>query len=195
MPPPEAGSLPALEFHPVTPERWPHLEALFGEQGAHGGCWCMWWRLKRSEFARQTGEQNKRGLRAIVDSGEVPGLLAYVEGEPIAWCSLGPRERFTGLERSRKLKRVDDKAVWSIVCFFVAKPFRGRGLMERFLKAAVDYARERGAKIVEGYPIEPTGRLSGYSGYTGLVSSFRKAGFVEVLRRSERQPIMRYSLE
>jgi GNAT superfamily N-acetyltransferase len=90
---------------------------------------------------------------------------------------------------------VDDKAVWSIVCFFVAKPFRGRGLMERFLKAAVDYARERGAKIVEGYPIEPTGRLSGYSGYTGLVSSFRKAGFVEVLRRSERQPIMRYSLE
>lgn len=155
----------------------------------------MWWRLRRSDFARQTGEQNKQGLRAIVDSGEIPGLLAYAEGEPIAWCSIGPRERFTGLERSRKLKRVDDQPVWSIVCFFVAEPFRRRGLMGCFLKAALGYAKERGAKIVEAYPIEPTGCLTGDSGYTGVVSTFLKAGFAEVLRRSERQPIMRYFVE
>ena len=191
----EGPTLPTLEFHPVTPKRWRDLERLFGEQGAHGGCWCMWWRLKRSDFAKQTGEQNKRGLKAIVDSGEATGLLAYADGEPIAWCSIGPRERFTGLERSRRLKRVDDQPVWSIVCFFVAKPFRGRGLMGRFLKAALDYAKEHGAKIIEGYPIEPTGRLTGYSGYTGVVSSFRKAGFMEVLRRSDHQPIMRYFAE
>jgi GNAT superfamily N-acetyltransferase len=195
MSPPEEGSLPALEFLPVTPERWADLERLFGEHGAHGGCWCMWWRLRRSDFAKQTGEQNKQVLKAIVDSGEIPGLLAYADGEPVAWSSIGPRERFAALEQSRKLKRVDDKAVWSIVCFFVAKPFRGKGLMGRFLKAAVAYAKQRGAKIVEGYPIEPTGRLSGYSGYAGVASSFRKAGFVEVLRRSERQAIMRYLVE
>jgi GNAT superfamily N-acetyltransferase len=191
----EAASLAELEFCPVTSERWQDLERLFGRHGAHGGCWCMWWRLKRSEFAKQTGEQRKQGLKAIVDAGEIPGLLAYANGEPIAWCSIGPRERFTALERSRKLKRVDDQPVWSIVCFFVAKPFRGKGLMGRFLKAAVDYAKEHGAKRVEGYPIEPTKRLSGYSGYTGVASSFRKAGFVELLRRSEHQPIMRYLAE
>lgn len=188
----EPVSLPTLEFHPVTPERWPDLEKFFG-RGGHGGCWCMWWRLKQSEFTKQTGEQRKQGMKAIVDSGEIPGLLAYVGGEPIAWCSIGPRESFGRLERSPKLKRVDDQPVWSIVCFLVAKPYRGKGLMRRFLKAAVDYAKSRGAKIIEGYPIEPIAGLSGFSGYMGVASSFRKAGFVEVLRRSERQPIMRYS--
>jgi GNAT superfamily N-acetyltransferase len=186
-------TLQDLEFHPVTAERWPDLERLFGEHGASSGCWCMWWRLTRSQFARQRGQKNKQALKAIVDSGQVPGLLAYAAGQPIAWCSVGPRETYPALERSRTLGRVDDKPVWSVVCFFVAKPFRRRGLMVPLLKAAVAYAREHGAKIVEGYPVEPTETLSGDSGYTGVVSAFRKAGFVEVLRRSEARPIMRYS--
>ena len=181
-----------LELHAVTAERWCDLERLFGEHGADGGCWCMWWRLTRSQFARQRGEKNKEALKAIVDSGQIPGLLAYADGQPIAWCSVGPRETYPALERSRTLKRVDDKLVWSIVCFFVAEPFRRRGLMVPFLKAAVAYAKEHGAKIVEGYPVEPTKTLSGASGYMGLVPAFRKAGFVEVLRRSETRPIMRY---
>ncbi len=185
--------LPALEFQPVTPQRWPDLEKLFG-QGGHGGCWCMWWRLKGSEFNAQTSEERKQGLRAIVESGEVPGLLAYADGKPIAWCAVGPRERYGRLERSPKLKRVDDRPVWSIVCFLVAKPYRGRGLMGHFLRAVADYAKVQGAEIVEGYPVELAGEPSGYSGYSGIASSFRKAGFVEVLRRSESRPIMRCSL-
>jgi GNAT superfamily N-acetyltransferase len=184
-------ALEDLEFHPATAERWPDLERLFGEHGASSGCWCMWWRLTRSQFAQQRGQKNKQALKAIVDSGQVPGLLAYAAGQPIAWCSIGPRETYPALERSRTLGRVDDKLVWSVVCFFVAKPSRRRGLMVPLLKAAVAYARERGAKIVEGYPVEPTETLSGDSGYTGVVSAFRKAGFVEVLRRSEARPIMR----
>jgi GNAT superfamily N-acetyltransferase len=184
-------ALEDLEFHPATAERWPDLERLFGEHGASSGCWCMWWRLTRSQFAQQRGQKNKQALKAIVDSGQVPGLLAYAAGQPIAWCSIGPRETYPALERSRTLGRVDDKPVWSVVCFFVAKPSRRRGLMVPLLKAAVAYARERGAKIVEGYPVEPTETLSGDSGYTGVVSAFRKAGFVEVLRRSEARPIMR----
>jgi GNAT superfamily N-acetyltransferase len=189
-----AEPLPALDVHPVTPERWLDLERLFGEHGASSGCWCMWWRLPRAQFQRQAGEKNKETLKAIVDSGEPPGLLAYAEGEAIAWCSVGPRSAFGALERSRTLKRVDDAPVWSVVCFFVAKPHRGRGVMVPLLTAAVEHARAHGAKIVEGYPVEPTTRLSGDSGYTGVASAFRKAGFVEVLRRGTR-PIMRRSLE
>ena len=180
-----------LEFRPVTPERWPDLEALFGEHGAYGGCWCMWWRLKRYEFAKQMGQGNKEALKRIVEAGEVPGLLAYADDQPVAWCSLAPRETFPALERSRTLRRVDDKPVWAIVCFFVAKSARRKGVMLRLLRAAVEYARSRGAKIVEGYPVEPTRTLSGASGFTGVVSTFRQAGFVEVLRRSRTQPIMR----
>jgi len=187
-------TLPALEFHPVTAERWPDLERLFGEHGAYGGCWCMWWRLPRAQFTQQVGQKNKEALKAIVDSGEAPGLLAYADGEPIAWCSVAPRQAFPALDRSRTLKRIDDQPVWSVVCFFVAKPFRRRGVMAPLLTAAVEYARAYGAKIVEGYPVEPTKALSGYSGYTGVVSAFRKLGFMEVAQRSGR-PIMRYFCE
>ena len=183
--------LPALAFVPVTPDRWDDLEKLFGKHGAYSGCWCMWWRLPRAQFEQQVGQKNKEALKAIVDSGEVPGLLAYAEGEPIAWCSVAPREAFPALDRSRVLKRVDDEPVWSVVCFFVAKQFRRRGVMAPLLTAAVEYARAHGAGIVEGYPVEPTKGLSGSSGYTGVVSAFRKAGFVEVLRRGAR-PIMRH---
>lgn len=181
-----------LEVRPVTPERWGDLETLFGEHGADAGCWCMWWRLTRSQFWKQRGQKNKEALKAIVDSGQVPGLLAYAGGEAIAWCSIGPRETYSSLERSRTLKRVDDKPVWSIVCFFVAKPFRRKGLMVPLLEAAVAYAKEQGAKIVEGYPVEPTKGLPWGSGYMGLAPAFREVGFVEVLRRSETRSIMRY---
>ena len=187
----QAASPLDLEFRPVTPERWPDLEALFGEHGAYGGCWCMWWRLKRSEFAKQIGQGNREALRRIVEAGEVPGLLAYADDQPVAWCSLAPRETFPALERSRTLKRVDDKPVWSIVCFFIAKSARRKGVMQKLLRAAVAYAQAHGAKIVEGYPVEPTGSLSGASGFTGVASTFREAGFVEALRRSRAQPIMR----
>jgi GNAT superfamily N-acetyltransferase len=187
----QAASPLDLEFRPVIPERWPDLEALFGEHGAYGGCWCMWWRLKRSEFAKQIGQGNKEALKRIVEAGEVPGLLAYADGQPVAWCSVAPRETFPALERSRTLKRVDGKPVWAIVCFFVAKSARRKGVMLRLLRAAVEYARSHGARIVEGYPVEPARTLSGASGFTGVVSTFRQAGFVEVLRRSRTRPIMR----
>lgn len=182
-----------LEIHPLTPERWQDLEALFGKRGACGGCWCMWWRLPRSQFEQRKGQQNRADFQSIVLSGELPGLLAYKDGQPIAWCALAPRERYPVLERSRTLKRVDDEPVWSITCFFVAKAFRRQGVTLELLRAAVDYARMHGANIVEGYPVEPKqGTTPDAFAWTGLASAFRKAGFVEVLRRSETRPIMRY---
>jgi GNAT superfamily N-acetyltransferase len=188
--------LPDLEFQPVTTERWQDLETLFGEHGAYGNCWCMWWRMPRSEFDRRKGQQKKQALQTIIDSGDIPGILAYGNGEPIAWCSVAPREAFPVLERSRTLKRVDDKPVWSIVCFFVAKPFRRQGLMVKLLQAALAHAKEHGAQIVEGYPIEPKhDKLPPVSSYTGITSAFHEVGFVEVLRRSANRPIMRYFIE
>jgi GNAT superfamily N-acetyltransferase len=156
----------------------------------------MYWRLKRAEFDQKRGQGTKRALKKIVNAGQAPGILAYAEGEPIGWCSVAPREALPVLDRSRILKRVDDQPVWSVVCFFVARPFRRKGVTVKLLTAAVEYAQQHGAKIVEGYPVEPKkDAIADISAYTGLVSAFRQAGFVPVLRRSETRPIMRYLIE
>ncbi len=182
-----------LEYYPLTPDRWADLEALFGKNGAYGNCWCMWWRLSRSEFSNLSGSEKKAAFKGIVDSRQVPGLLAYTSGQPIAWCSIAPRETYPSLERSRTLKRIDNQPVWSIVCFFVAKPFRGQGLMVKLLEAAIAYAREQGAKIVEGYPVDPGEKvLAPVLSYMGTVSAFKEAGFEEVAGKTGRRPIMRY---
>ncbi len=189
---PEERAAVELEVHPVTPDRWDDLVTLFGPSGAYSGCWCMWWRITRREFDSNGNEGNKRGLRNLVDRDVPPGLLGYVDEEPAIWCSIEPREAYPALERSRTLKRVDDKPVWSIVCFFVGKPYRGRGMMLPMLRAAMDYAAERGALIVEGYPIEIEGRLTGSDGFTGVASVYRAAGFEEVARPNEKYRIMRW---
>jgi GNAT superfamily N-acetyltransferase len=194
--PSKALELSDLKFYPVTPRRWYDLETLFGEKGACGGCWCMWWRLKRAQFNKQKGEGNRKAMKRIVESGEIPGILAYSNGQPIGWCSVAPRERFILLENSRILKRVDDKPVWSVVCFFVVKTFRRKGVTVKLLKAALEFARKKGAKILEGYPVEPKkGKMPDVFAYHGLASAFRRAGFKEVLRRSETMPIMRYYMK
>jgi GNAT superfamily N-acetyltransferase len=185
-----------LKFHPLTAKQWKDLLNLFGERGACGGCWCMWWRMTRSEFNREKGEGNKKAFKKIVDRGEVPGILAYVGREPIGWCSVAPREAFSSLERSRILKKVDNKPVWSVVCFFVAKPFRYKGVSVSLLKAATEYVKKQGGKIVEGYPVEPkTEKFPDAFAYHGLASAFRQAGFKEVARRSKTRPIMRYHIK
>lgn len=184
-----------LDFHPLTPDRWPDLERLFGERGACGGCWCMWWRLTGPEYAAQRGHANKQSFQALVESDAEPGILAYAEGEPVGWCAVAPRDAYKRLreERIRIFKKVDEWPVWSITCFFVARPFRRKGITVELLTAAVAFARERGATIVEGYPVEPKeSRIPDASAYTGTATAFRQAGFVEVLRRSETRPIMRY---
>ena len=184
------------EFHRLTSERWADFEELFGERGATGGCWCMWWRLTGREFDAQKGAGNRRAMKAIVDSDRVPGILAYHEGHPVGWCSVAPREEFPRLERSRILKPVDDEPVWSVVCFFIAKSYRRRGVAGRLLKAALDYVRDCGGRIVEGYPVEPKkSSTPDLFAFHGLASMFRSAGFKEVARRSETRPIMRHVIE
>jgi len=152
----------------------------------------MWWRLERAQFNRQRGPGNKRALKRIVKNGPPPGLLAYAGGRPVGWCALGPRPSYSALERAWTLKPVDEKPVWSVVCFFVARGFRGGGLSVKLLQAAAGYARKKGARILEGYPVDTRkGRWADPFVYTGTVSSFRRAGFREVARRSATRPIVR----
>lgn len=182
-----------IQFHPVTPERWGDLEKLFGPRGACSGCWCMWYRIKRSEWSRNSNAGNRRALKRIVDGGSVPGLLAYVDDQPAGWVSVAPREEFSSLERSHVLKKLDDRPVWSIVCFFVSRSHRRQGLSRALIRAAVDYAADRGATLVEGYPVEraPGGKFSTAEAFPGSPATFEREGFREVTRRSPRRPIMR----
>lgn len=182
----------ATRYQSLTPESWKDFENLFGPKGACAGCWCMWWRLKRSQFNKQKGEGNKQAMKAIIDTGEIPGILAYHKDQPIAWCSIAPRENFTLLNRSRILKVIDDEPVWSIVCLFVKKEYRRKGVSSDLLKAAIKYARCMGAKIVEGYPVDTqTNKYPDVFAATGLYSTFKDIGFKECARRSETRPIMR----
>ncbi len=156
----------------------------------------MWWRLKRSEFERRKGEGNRQAIKAIVEAGEVPGLLAYAGDKPVAWCSVAPREQFPVLGRSRILKPIDETPVWSVVCFFVEKSHRNKGLSLQLLRAAVEYVKQQGGEVVEGYPVEPKkDRMPAAFAWTGFALTFEKAGFVERLRRSETRPIMRFYIE
>ena len=184
-----------VEVQPLTAERWPDLEQLFTRCGWSSGCWCMTWRVPRSQFTRQGREGNKHAMRALVDAGEVPGLLAYIVGHAVGWCAVGPREAFPVLGRSPVLKPVDDAAVWSVVCFVIASAFRRQGLSAVMLRAALEYAQAHGARIVEGYPVDRPAHLPAVITPTGAASTFRAAGFREALRRTPDRPIMRYTIE
>ncbi len=184
---------PSLQIFPLTPKRWPDFEKLFGPRGACAGCWCMYWRLAHSQFEKQKGLKNKKAFKKIVESGTNPGLIAYADGGPVGWCAVAPREAYLKLQGSRTLAKVDDQPVWSVVCFYIAKGYRRRGMTETLLREAVEYARKRGAKIIEGYPVAPkTDRMPDVFAWTGFETAFRKAGFKEVARRSPTRPIMRY---
>ena len=151
--------------------------------------------MKRSEFDLQKGAGNKKAMQAIVDSGEIPGLIAYNVKEPVGWCSIAPREKFSTLSKSRILKPIDDKPAWAIVCFFITKAFRNQGISVKLIEAAIDFVKKSGGKIVEGYPIEPKkGKIPDIFAFTGLAAAFKNAGFNEVARRSETRPIMRFEI-
>ncbi len=182
-----------LIFRPLTPSRWDDFERLFGQRGACGGCWCMFWRLKHATFESQKGNGNRKSMKSLVTSGTVPGILAYHKKEPVGWCSVGPRTDFVRLETSRIFKPVDDREVWSITCLFIEKSYRRRGVSGQLLKAAAEFAAKKGAAIIEGYPFEPKqDKMPDPFVWTGLASAYLEQGFVEVARRSPTRPIMRY---
>ena len=184
-----------LLFRPVTTLEWPDMQALFAEHGDQRGCWCMYWRVKCADFSAGFGEPLRQAMARIIADGSVPGLLAYDDGRPVGWVSIAPRADFPVLGRSRTLKPVDDHPVWSITCFFVAADWRNRGISRALIEAAIRYAQSQGARIVEAYPIlaQPV-RSPVSESCMGRLSTFERAGFHEVARRSPRRAIVRYTI-
>jgi GNAT superfamily N-acetyltransferase len=184
----------AVAVHPLTPDRWPDLERLFGPRGACAGCWCMWWRVPRREWAAGKGDGNRRALAAYVRAGHVPGLLAYDGETPVGWIAVEPRAAYPRLAGSRTLAPVDGAPVWSVTCFFVARSHRGRGLSRVLVDAAEAHARASGATLLEAYPVDARKEIGDAFMYTGAASAFLAAGFEEVARRSATRPIVRKAL-
>lgn len=155
----------------------------------------MAWRLAPKAYQAGKGRGNRLALKRLVASGRRPGVLAYLDGDPVGWCAIAPRSEYSFLERSRVLRPVDEQEVWSVSCFFVLRPFRRRGISVALLEAAVALARRRGAAIVEGYPVvPPRTSLPDVFLWTGAAQAFRRTGFRTVARRSRPRPIVRYLL-
>jgi len=195
-----AGRL-AVRVEPLTPERSPDVATLFEEGGDPKWCWCAWFRVAGRDFSNATAADNRRTLEratgAAAAEGRAPGLIAYADGRAVGWVSLGPRSDFGRIERSRLLAPIDDRPVWSIVCFVVSRTVRGRGVAEALLGAAITYARHHGATLLEAYPVDTSGgRIPSASAFRGTLSMFERAGFgVVAVRRANRasppRPIVR----
>lgn len=188
--------MPDFPIEPASPDRWKDVERLAGERGFYSGCWCMWWRVGAQEWNERHGEGLRSELTSLVEGGAEPGLLAYDGEDPIGWVAIAPRAEYPRLDRSSKLKPVDDAPVWSITCFYIDRQHRRQGVATELLQAAIDYAKAHGAEVVEGYPIDVSchGSVTSAGIFTGTLAMFEAAGFREVIRRGGR-PIVRLALE
>lgn len=185
----------SFEFHPLTPDRWDDLEALFGpERGADNGCWCLWRRVTRRDWDAMGKAKRKAAFKHIVETGAEPGVLAYDGERPIGCCAVAPRASFPVLYRSPIARALDNEPVRSITCFYIDKGHRRRGLMADLIEAAVAFAGENGAAIIEAYPQEPREGVRYLDAFVGVASAFRACGFEEVARRRPNRPVMRRSI-
>lgn len=186
-----------LRFRPLTPDRWGDIERLFGpERGGNAGCWCMWWRLRKPEWDRLGKDGRKRSFKALVMSGDVPGILAYQGDEAVGWCAIAPRAATPRLNTSRVAAPTEPVTPehWAITCFYITPTHRNTGLMEALVAAALKHAHKLGAKRVDACPIEPKRKLMWGEGFVGIASVFRKADFHVVEKRSETRTLVRRHL-
>jgi GNAT superfamily N-acetyltransferase len=179
-----------LDVRPLTPERWPDLEDLFGPNGAIAGCWCMYWRTAGRD---PYGSENRAAFHSRVSADPPPGLLAYADDRAVGWVQVGRREEFLRIERSRHLGPIDDVPVWSVNCFYIRRGYRKRGIARALLDEAIAFAAGHGAATLEAYPVDRPAAGTGEI-YTGVPSMFAAAGFTEVARRHPSRPIMRRPL-
>ena len=181
-----------LVTRPLTPELWPALEDLFGKHGACDGCWCMYWRIGAA-YRKRPRSDNKDAFREIVRCGPPPGLLAFDDDLAVGWCQVTARDDLPWLDRTRRLRRIDDLPVWSLSCFYIRKGYRRRGITSALIAEALNVARAAQAPALEAYPVEPS--LTSNSSFTGYASTFHRAGFKVVARHVPTRPIMRHDLK
>ena len=191
---PQMDELPAdLTFRAVEASTWPDFERLFESRGGPSYCWCMPYRATPEENRRLDRATRKEGMRARVMGGVPVGLLAHAGGEPIGWCSIGPRPTFARPNTSAVAgaARADDPSVWALTCFFVPRRFRGCGLASRLLRATLDYAREQGAAAVEAYPVDPDSPSYRFGGSRPM---FQAVGARELGPLGRRRHVVRIEL-
>ena len=188
-----------LVVKPLTPARWPDLEAIFAAKGNSiaRACWCMYYR-ESGRIAVPAGSTlaaaRKRKLKSLAAADPPAGLIGYRGSTPIGWISLGPRDDYAKLQRSPVMKPVDAAPVWSVVCFVVPAEHRHQGVARALLDGAIAWARKRGITLLEAYPIEKPERSNDTWMWHGAGSMFRHAGFTEVARRKPTRPVMRLKL-
>jgi GNAT superfamily N-acetyltransferase len=181
-----------LTIHPLTPDLWPAIEDLFGTSGVTDRCWCMYGRIG-SAYRGRPRETNKAAFKAIVERGPPPGLIAFDGDLAVGWCRLTPRDALPWLDRTWRLKRVDDVPVWSLSCLYVRKGYRRQGVTSQLIRAALEAARRAKAPALEAYPFDA--EVSPSASGSGYASTFARAGFKTVARRAPARPIMRHDLK
>lgn len=185
-----------IKVKPISPSLWQDLETLFGEKGACGGCWCMYWRQEKGEdWDRLKGAENKKRFKKLVAAEKAHGAIAYDGGIPIGWISFDRRIDFSKLNRAPSFKCDDAKDVWSIPCFYIKSGYRGKGVATELLNFAVKYLQKVGANIIEGYPVKiKSGKMPAAFAWTGTVAIFKKLGFGPVGKKDGGKQRMRRSL-
>jgi len=185
---------------PLTPERWPDFEDLFGKQGACYGCWCTYFRLPPAARRQSDRQRNKDHIRERIMAGPPPGLLAYADGRAVGWMQIGPRADVPEWNNAGRVSSplvpddAADPSVWAISCFFLRASARGRGLTHRLVAAGIGFAREAGARVLEACPIDQSKDTRSVGLFVGSIRVFEKAGFSAVANRKVGRPLMRCEL-
>jgi GNAT superfamily N-acetyltransferase len=189
---PREGKAPVrLVFHEVDAKRWGDFTRLFESRGGPSYCWCMAWRATSQEAQRLGKEGRRDAMEQRVRSGVPVGILGYLDGEPVAWCSIAPRETHRASLGGVEAPGDTPGSVWSLTCFFVSRAVRGQGVTRQLVEAAMAHARKRGARSLEAYPVDPESPSYRFMGFVGL---FEGMGFREVGTAGSRRHVMRHDL-
>ncbi len=187
----------SIQVHRADPGRWEDVATVMGRRGGAAFCWCQFFRLRGRQWSDSTPETNREALREQVCEGAAPpGLVAYLDGEPVGWCGVAPKRDYPRVVAS-KITGPDLDRVWAVTCFVVRVGYRRRGIARALVSAAVEFARQEGAAVVEGYPVDPARRTSVSADelYHGTFGLFAGAGFAVVSRPSKGRVLMRRSLD
>jgi GNAT superfamily N-acetyltransferase len=181
----------ALVFREVTSETWSDFETLFERRGGPKNCWCMVWRASGEESRDISRPRRKAAMKKRIKSGIPVGILGYDGDNPVAWCSVAPRSTYrAGLAEQQQGDAEED--IWSVVCFFIDRSFRGRGVMNALIAAAKRHAKAHGATVLEAYPVAPDSPSYRFGGF---IPTFEKTGFVEIGRAGSRRHVVRHRLK
>jgi len=190
----------SVSVEPLTPGLWPAFEDLFGKQGACYGCWCTHFRLPPAVRRGSTNQRNKDYIRARVEVGPPPGLLAMEDGRALGWMQIGPRADVPEWNNKGRVSapiadgEAQDPAVWAISCFYLRPKARGQGLTHQLVEGGIAHARASGARVLEACPIRQSKDSRSIGLFVGSARVFEKAGFETVVERKAGRPLMRLKL-